>query len=312
MATIKSEPRDVGYEDDESISPASEAGDEDVYEDAGDLNMAAAETKVWLVRMPKFLRDSWLAAGTTANSGDLGTVRIRQDNSSDIRLILAESAATASLPREYKLAVTNQTVRNTYVFSERNLDRFEDGARARGKRPDRVRKQPQPRFVPYGRVNIPKKTALVGTVYHEASLTVSAADQNYSAFIARRQQQTEAAPRPQVTLLNEIPGVTTAMAGPSMKESLFMRSSHKRDRERLAIEGKASRMPRNELLDLLFKLFEEYDYWSLKSLRERTKQPEAFLKEVLESIAILNKKGPYALRYSLKPEYKGGRKDESD
>lgn len=102
------------------------------------------------------------------------------------------------------------------------------------------------------------------------------------------------------------------MAGPSMKDSMSMfMKSQKRDKERTAAEGKAARMPRNELLDLLFKLFEDYEYWSLKGLRERTKQPEAFLKEVLESIAILNKKGPYALRYSLKPEYKGGRKEDS-
>ena len=69
-------------------------------------------------------------------------------------------------------------------------------------------------------------------------------------------------------------------------------------------EGKATRMPRNDLLDLLFRLFEEFDYWSLKGLKDRTKQPEVYLKEVLETMAVLIKKGPYAMRYSLKPEYK--------
>jgi transcription initiation factor TFIIF subunit beta len=42
-----------------------------------------------------------------------------------------------------------------------------------------------------------------------------------------------------------------------------------------AQNNKATRIPKNELLDLLFKCFQEYAYWSLKGLREYIKQPEA-------------------------------------
>ena len=63
-------------------------------------------------------------------------------------------------------------------------------------------------------------------------------------------------------------------------------------------------MPQKELLDLLFRLFEEYEYWSMKGLKERTRQPELYLKESVESIANLIKKGPYTSKYNLKPEYK--------
>jgi len=54
-----------------------------------------------------------------------------------------------------------------------------------------------------------------------------------------------------------------------------------------------ARMPRNQLLDLLFSLFREQPRWSIKPLRERTQQPEAYLKEVLTSIATLNRSGEY-------------------
>nr|5FMF_V Chain V, TRANSCRIPTION INITIATION FACTOR IIF SUBUNIT BETA, TFG2 [Saccharomyces cerevisiae] len=64
------------------------------------------------------------------------------------------------------------------------------------------------------------------------------------------------------------------------------------------------RMPKKEILDYLFKLFDEYDYWSLKGLKERTRQPEAHLKECLDKVATLVKKGPYAFKYTLRPEYK--------
>ena len=39
-------------------------------------------------------------------------------------------------------------------------------------------------------------------------------------------------------------------------------------------------------------------------MKERTRQPEAYLKESLEQVAMLVKKGPYALKYTLKSEYK--------
>ncbi|KAK9453009.1 transcription initiation factor IIF, beta subunit [Dipodascopsis uninucleata] len=308
-----------GYEDDVSLASMDEDEDEgvkkendgnedDVYEDSGDLDLSSSGTKVWLVRMPKFLRDRWVEMEDKGDQ-DLGTIRLRQDNPNDIRLILSDLAALKDLPHEYKLSVTNHNVTNTYVFTESNLKKFN-----KGKEEDESEFQQQggglrakkyKRYQPYSRVNILKKTAIAGTVYHECSLTVSAADKNYTNFIAQRQQQAELKPRPKVTLLDEIPGVTSAMAGPSMKDSasMFMKAQ-KREKERQAAEGKAARIPRNELLDLLFKLFEDYDYWGMKGLRERTRQPEAYLKEVLDSIAVLNKKGPYALKYSLKPEYK--------
>ena len=66
---------------------------------------------------------------------------------------------------------------------------------------------------------------------------------------------------------------------------------------------KAARLPKNELLDLLFQNFNEYQYHSMKSLRQRTQQPEAWLREVLDEIAVLIKAGPFANRYKLIDSY---------
>ncbi|KAN0093369.1 Transcription initiation factor IIF, beta subunit domain containing protein [Tylopilus felleus] len=54
-----------------------------------------------------------------------------------------------------------------------------------------------------------------------------------------------------------------------------------------------ARFPRNQLLDLLFQLFREQPRWSFKPLRERTQQPEVYLKEILNEIAILHRSGEY-------------------
>ncbi|KAK9479956.1 transcription initiation factor IIF, beta subunit [Lipomyces japonicus] len=334
---------DVGYEDDVSLSPMSQVGedgdgdgdddgDEDVYEDSGDLDLSAVNTNVWLVRMPKFLRDKLLELENENNEQDLGTVTVQPGESREMKLILADLPGTDLLPHEYRLAVSNHGVNNTYVFSEQNLKGYNKVARTRasdetdganlqsapgtgnrtvngqdngyGKYNERSKKRA--RYQPFKRVNIPKKTSLIGKISTECSLTVSTNDKNYSNFVAQRQKMSEEKQRPQVTLLDEIPGVTSALTGPSMRDNSVFLKAQKREKERTQ-EGKASRIPRNELLDLLFKLFEEYDYWALRSLKERTRQPEAYLKEVLDSIAILNKKGPYSLKYSLKSEYKSGR-----
>lgn len=171
-----------------------------------------------------------------------------------------------------------------------------------GKTASSYGKNKDQRFVPYVKT-IPKKTALVGTVRHECQLTPSLQDANYSKVLSKRKQMESGNSRAKVTFLNDLPGVNTSMFGTGMKgnSSAFLRSQ-KKDSTRT--EGKAIRIPKNELLDWLFKLFEEYDYWSMKGLRERTKQPEVYLKEVLDTMAVLIKKGPYAMKYSLKPEFK--------
>lgn len=67
---------------------------------------------------------------------------------------------------------------------------------------------------------------------------------------------------------------------------------------------KTARMPENELMDKLFESFREYNYWSMKALRARLEQPEAYLRETLEKVAVLAKSGPFSAHWSLRPEYR--------
>ena len=66
-----------------------------------------------------------------------------------------------------------------------------------------------------------------------------------------------------------------------------------------------ARMPRNQLLDLLFSLFREHEHWSIKPLRERTQQPEAYLKEVLNEIAFMHRSGEHNGTWELMQNFKG-------
>lgn len=64
-------------------------------------------------------------------------------------------------------------------------------------------------------------------------------------------------------------------------------------------------MPQPELLDLLFGHFDRAPYWSVRALKEHTRQPDAYLRETLQEVATLVRSGPYAGMWTLKPEWKG-------
>ena len=58
-------------------------------------------------------------------------------------------------------------------------------------------------------------------------------------------------------------------------------------------------------MDRLFHLFVDKPYWSITGLREELKQPDAWLREVLQDIAEMVAAGVYKGNWKLKPEYEG-------
>jgi transcription initiation factor TFIIF subunit beta len=70
------------------------------------------------------------------------------------------------------------------------------------------------------------------------------------------------------------------------------------------MDNKTTRMAENELFDQINRCFSEYNYWSMKGLRARLRQPEAYLRETLDKVAILVRTGPFSNLYTLKPEFR--------
>src|ERR1700691_3156915 len=66
-----------------------------------------------------------------------------------------------------------------------------------------------------------------------------------------------------------------------------------------------ARMPKNQLLDQLFSHFREKPHWSIKVLREKTQQPEVYLKETLQEIATLHRSGEHTGMWELSANFKG-------
>ncbi|PVF93648.1 winged helix DNA-binding domain-containing protein [Serendipita vermifera] len=64
-----------------------------------------------------------------------------------------------------------------------------------------------------------------------------------------------------------------------------------------------ARMAKNDLLDALFHHFRQKTHWSIKELRQKVQQPEVYLREVLNEIAVLERSGPNNGMYRLTENY---------
>lgn len=114
--------------------------EEDIYEDAGDLDFSGANQGFYLTKLPKFLWDSLskldakqeIQVATIRIEGDMRDIkRVRRAWSPPIEfadawpkmsLYLTPQAATIhQLPREYNMPVIEQDSINTFVFSEKDL-----------------------------------------------------------------------------------------------------------------------------------------------------------------------------------------------
>ncbi|CAI7306857.1 CPS_collapsed_G0020810.mRNA.1.CDS.1 [Saccharomyces cerevisiae] len=311
-----------------------------VYEESLDLDLERSNRQVWLVRLPMFLAEKWRDRNNL-HGQELGKIRINKDGSK-ITLLLNEND-NDSIPHEYDLELTKKVVENEYVFTEQNLKKYQQRKKELEADPEKQRqaylkkqereeelkkKQQQQkrrnnrkkfnhrvmtdrdgrdRYIPYVKT-IPKKTAIVGTVCHECQVMPSMNDPNYHKIVEQRRNIVKLNNKERITTLDETVGVTMSHTGMSMRSdnSNFLKVG----REKAKSNIKSIRMPKKEFLDYLFKLFDEYDYWSLKGLKERTRQPEAHLKECLDKVATLVKKGPYAFKYTLRPEYKKLKEEE--
>ena len=314
-----------------------------VYEESLDLDLSQSKRQIWLVRLPMFLAEKWRDR-KSLHGQELGKIRINK-NGSQIKLILNDNGDTENdaIPHEYDLELTKKVVENEFIFTEQNLKKYQQREKELAADPEKQRqaylkkqereeelkkKQQQQkrknnrrkfnhrvmtdrdgrdRYIPYVKT-IPKKTAITGTVCHECQVMPSMNDPNYHKIVEARRNIVKFNSKEKITTLDETVGVTMSHTGMSMKSdtSNFLKVG----REKAKNNVKSIRMPKKEILDYLFKLFDEYDYWSLKGLKERTRQPEAHLKECLDKVASLVKKGPYAFKYTLRPEYKKLKEEE--
>ena len=100
--------------------------------EAEDLGVDRAGTKVWLVKIPKFVSERW--SKITEPGVELGKIRIYKKQVKDhrrgggvplVKLVIPEAIAAVGeedddipIPKNYNLTITNMAPKNEYVFTE--------------------------------------------------------------------------------------------------------------------------------------------------------------------------------------------------
>lgn len=124
--------------------------DEDVYEDAGDLEFydtnAATLSKLYLARVPKYMWQAWAKMAERLPNDDaeieIGTLRTWKEPATGaadpshmvdkLRMLLKPGVPEhQGLPQEYNVDILNGNVSNHFVFSEEDLPSFRARNKAR-------------------------------------------------------------------------------------------------------------------------------------------------------------------------------------
>jgi len=298
MSVIKQDPEANGmYMDDE------------FYEDTGELSMPSQNSDVWLTRIPDWLYSAisqWdnLAEGNDNDQIQLGEVAAFAttsgiDKSKPMRLFLNDNwRAKAKLPTAFQLDPTqtsDEVLRSTYVFTEKDLPGYRPtgyGNRGGAVQDPKSRVQKRSRY----KKAIPKQTALIGH-----------ATRHYTANPLDTKEHRDFS-NARIKLAIQGHNTKTIIT----KETDFQNLNHLQKRfesfikptyKAKAQQNKAARVAREDLVDMLHAAFDEYQYWPMKALKARTKQPEQYLKEVLGDLAQLVRSGSFASTWQRLPMY---------
>ncbi|KAN0126263.1 Transcription initiation factor IIF, beta subunit domain containing protein, partial [Lactarius tabidus] len=260
---------DLAVEDEKKPFDALGGNDEDSQPDPDEhIMLESGQGRVWLVKIPKFLMERW--SKFDAEGVQLAKIRIYDvPPGAAPRIIVLVPSDDGGDDDIYELDMVNQDVHNQVVVAER------------AKAPSGT-----------GRA---RTTIMTGKVKHECNLRPRMTGR-YERRLAARGAAAKGDKAVRVGLMD---GARAGRGGGKMLSSGISSASGFADLTRTKVKPqkgqyeRMARMPRNQLLDALFALFREREQWPIKLLREKTQQPEVYLKEVLSEIATLHRSGEF-------------------
>jgi len=242
------------------------------------LIVEQAGGRVWLVKIPKHLMELW--SNVDAENVELATLRFYDHGPGEIPYItlhLPPDPTTGSEGDVFILEMGKKEVQNQIVVAEREKA---VGSRAR-------------------------TTIMTGRVAHECNMKPLFNESYRERMRARHRHYNE--PKRSIQRIEDSVSGGQGMVNMLSSGAVAPGFSDLVSSKQRAAKGqfeRMARMPRNQLLDLLFSLFRERPQWSIRVLRERTQQPEVYLKEVLSEIASLHRSGEFSGLWELKSSFK--------
>ena len=67
-----------------------------------------------------------------------------------------------------------------------------------------------------------------------------------------------------------------------------------------------------QVQEILFALFEKHQFYNIKDLAQETRQPMAYLKQILKEVCNYSVKPPNRNMWELKPEYRHYKPEDED
>ncbi|KAJ3031496.1 UNVERIFIED_CONTAM: hypothetical protein HDU68_003437 [Siphonaria sp. JEL0065] len=285
------------------------------------IDSSTVATQAWLVKVPKFVKEHWDKVGDKPGV-QLGTLRVyhpkpgRVSKTPQISLHLPHNPLpglsdfwTDGVPKNFNLNITNTDVKSSYVFTTNEQQ-------------DSV-------------------GSFSATVVHEATVT-PVIDAEYKA-LSKKRQEDESKKRKNVETIDLVTAKKAMRVGHSnvahVHDSIIKpaatsvaavtgKSAQQEKRERMERSDLISYVlmqggsepsrasviyARGSSLSTIIILFNEHAYWKFSDLIEKTQQPQAWLKQVLNDVAEIVKTGPYHGLYELKKEYQNvGNGDDDD
>lgn len=160
-----------------------------------------------------------------------------------------------------------------------------------------------PHLSPSQAILIPssEQVSLAGCVANEVTVTAVENDEYKNLSKARFDKLSE--PKHKVTFFKDVHELMRESMNASAQFTNFTTGAQRNKPIKKKQTEKAVRISQEDLLDALNQCFKEYRYWSLRALKQRLHQPEAYIKSVVEKIATLIRSGTFSMQYRLNPEY---------
>ena len=329
MNGIKADPDVKIKMDPDTVTPSGSGYmDDDFFEDTGELSMPpkGVDKDIWMTRVPRWLYEklsTWdhFADGNDDDEIEIGEIMFIPDPSNlgrasrdnEMRLFLNDKwGAKARLPQAYCLDFMKhkdqEILKSTYVFNEKDLPGYRPSGFGYGQgnrggfggiQDPKGRIQKRSKY----KKAIPKQTALLGCATREYNCKPL----DTKEYVSFRKARTLHAIQGNHTKSNIVTTSEVVNAErPNQLNAAFQNFIKPANAPKTQL-NKAARIPKNELIDMLHVLFDRYAYWPMKAIKSETKQPEAYLKEVLADIAQLVKSGPFASCYMRLPMYSVGK-----
>ncbi len=231
----------------------------------GIVDITNADRRVWLVKVPDYLSER--LADLEEDGLDIGSVRIYKatsDSPAKVMVRLCDDGPCSDMPKDYSLNFSKCT-QKMHLFCEDIAGRA---------------------MMIEGRVD---KEFYMKPVLND----------EYRQVMQKRNVEASK-PKRSIQVVGSVEGGRRLGIIGHVREQKLLQAQ----KARTLPEERRERLPKGEVTDMLFGAFERMPHWNFQGLVEYTKQPTVYLKEILNEIAVYNKRGPFKNLYELKPEYK--------